>query len=249
MADNKYHNISQGAIMNYRIWIMLTAIVMSGCATQGIGIGQYTDAQTSKVKNEMIISRPQSQVWDVLVKQLPKSSHVINNIDKVSRTIKVSFSSKSPAEYIDCGRSHRTYTRGDRTYVYDYDTAGSVQYKVAPSRQPDPSSVYYANINREAFLEGRSSISVMPDGKNQNSTVVTVNTRYIWTIRVKGVAIQEQANGSIISRQSLPEETTTISFNTNQTGQHTNNDGSVITCVSKGKLEAEIFNIGANQAH
>jgi len=93
---------------------LVIGVAASGCATQGKSTTTYLKPTISEVKNEIDVTKSYAQVWDVLVKQLSKSFYVINNIDKESRIINVSFSTNSPAEYIDCGRTLRTYTQGKK---------------------------------------------------------------------------------------------------------------------------------------
>lgn len=232
-------------MMNYKVCVIaVTAILFSGCATQGISNFKYTDNAPMQVNNEIVVSKPQSQAWDILVKELSKSFYVINNIDKESRIINVSFSSNSPAEYVDCGKSHRTYTQGDKTEVYDYDVAGTAEFKVATTHQEHPAFANYIIFRREPILEGRSNIYAAPDEKDKSKTIITVNTRYIWTVKVKGEVFAQDVRGNVFSRGRLPEETTTVMFNTNKPGQH--KDGGLnlkMTCFSKGKLEREILDM------
>lgn len=228
--------------MNYKSYAVIgAALLITGCATQGISRFDKTDNAPMQVNNEVVVPRPQSQVWDILVKELSKSFYVINNIDKESRIINVSFSSTSPAEYVDCGKSHRTYTQGDKTEVYDYDVAGSAEFKIATARQEHPSFANYIIVRREPILEGRSNIYIAPDEKDNTKTIVTVNTRYIWSVRVKAEAFAQHVSGNILSRGRLPEENTTVTFSTNKPGQQDIGDGSKITCFSKGKLERDIL--------
>jgi|SRR5271157_1792766 len=235
--------------MYHRVWVILLAIGISGCATQGVSIHQYNEPQQLKVENEVVIAKGQSDSWDTLVKQLSKSFYVINNIDKASRIINVSFSSNSPGDYIDCGKAHRTYAQGEKNEVYDYDTANPSRYRAATPRRPNRNFAYYINVNRETGLEGRSNIYVAPEEKNPNNTVVTVNTRYIWSVKARGVVVVENSGGTIINSQILPEQTYTVTFNTGQSGYYTENTGERVTCVSKGTLERQILNMvtsGAN---
>lgn len=236
--------------MNYRIFGFITTIfLISGCAVQGVSTLKYTDNLPSQVqvKNESIVSKSYSQVWDALVKELSKSFYVINNIDKESRIINLSFSSSSPVDYVDCGKSHRTYKEGEKTETYEYEVAASSQYKVATEQQPDPNFSYYYIIRREVSLEGRSNIYIAPDDKNTNNTNVTVNTRYILTIKSRGEAFAKHWNGNIQFLRSFPENTSNITFNTNQIGQIEFGGGEIIkiSCFSKGRLEKEILDMTA----
>ena len=112
--------------------------------------------------------------------------YVINNIERESRIINVSFNTNSPSDYVDCGRTRRTYTQGEKTETFDYAVADSSTYKMAGTKQPHPATFSYANVRRTPKLEGRSNIYVAPDASNPSSTVVSVNTRYIVTIKVYG---------------------------------------------------------------
>ena len=229
--------------MKYKVWVILTAIFISGCATQGVSTRKYIEDVPTQVKNEIIVPRPYTEVWDVMVKELSKSFFVINNIDKESRIINVSFSTNSPAEYVDCGKAHRTYTQGDKREIYDYDIAGSSEYKIA-TRQFDSCCSYYAVIYREAFLEGRSNIYIAPKEKDNNSTIVTVNTRYILTIKVTGQNFAERWKGGVFPLQiTIPQKTSTWTCNTNQPERHDTGGGESVTCFSKGKLENEILSM------
>lgn len=227
--------------MNHKIWIMVFAVFLSGCATQGVSTREYRGCSQQKINNELNVPRPQSEVWDTIVKELSKSFYVINNIDKESRIINVSFSSNAPSGYVDCGKSHRTYTQRDKTETYDYDTAGSSYFKVATLRQEHPAFANYVVIRRETSLEGRSNIYVAPSEQDKNSTVITVNTRYIMNFKIKSDTFAQHANGKVFSRGHLPDETFTVMFNTNQLGELKANNAETISCCSKGTLEAEIL--------
>lgn len=227
--------------MRKLFFIAVALFLTTGCATQGINRFNYTDNAPMQVSNEKGVPLPASQVWDILVKELSKSFYIINNIDKESRIINVSFSSTSPAEYIDCGKTHRTYIQGDKIEVYDYDVAGPSEFKIATAQQEHPSFSNYIIVRREPILEGRSNIYIAPDEKDNTNTIVSVNIRYIWTVKLKGEAFAQHVRGNVFSRGRLPEENVTITFNTNKHGQYTASNGEKITCFSKGTLEREIL--------
>ena len=231
--------------MNRKIIVLITAMLALGCATQGISRYLYYENTPVQVKNEIVVAKPYTQIWDIMVKEIAKSFFVINNIDKESRIINVSFSTNSPSAYVDCGKSHRTYTQGDKTEVYDYDTAGPAIYKVATGRQENKLLSYYAVVRREALLEGRSNIYIAPIEKDSNNTIVTVNTRFILTIKEKGGTFAENVNGGVFSTGLLPEQTTTLTCDTNHPEQHNiyEVEKITVTCFSKGKMENEILSM------
>lgn len=225
--------------MKWKLFTMAGILLISGCATQGVSKIDYKAPPTTKVNNEIIVNKPYSQVWDKLVKELSKSFYVINNIDKESRVINLSFSANKPSQYADCGSTHRTYVQGDKIEVYDFETADSSEFKVATPKQPNKNYSYYVKINRNAMLEGRANINIAPAEKDSNSTVITVNTRYIWTLKVNGQVFAEQFLGKANPEARLPEETRTIIFTTNSPGKGSGKD--LTTCCSKGKVEGDIL--------
>lgn len=234
--------------MNYKVWLILISMValISGCATQGVNTNQHAEDAITKINNEIVVPKSTSEAWDILVKELSKSFYVINNIDKESRIINISFSTDFPSDYIDCGHTTRTYTRGDKTETYSYDTAASATFKAATPEQPNLNFSYYGLIRRQTSLEGRSNIYVAPDDKDKNSTIVTVNTRYIWTLKFQLRICAENIYGQIVTCDRRPDETDTIMFNTNQTGK-SNFVSDTATCFSKGKLEREILDMARGE--
>jgi hypothetical protein len=232
--------------MWYRTGIALAVVtILPSCATQGINSFSYNTNEVKSVTNEIIVQKPQPQVWDALVKELSKSFYVINNIDKESRFINVSFSAESPVDYVDCGTTRRTYTQGDNTEVYNYEVAGASSYKIAGRQQPHPSWISYGLIRRETSLEGRSNMYIAPSDKDESETVVTVNTRYIWDVKVKGEEYAEHVAGNVVSHGSIPGSTTKITFNTNKPGYYNKGQEGQITCFSTGRFEQDILDMVA----
>ena len=192
------------------IFAIFIVFAVGGCATQGVNSFNYTPSKEYPADNEKTIARPQSVVWDELVRELSKSFYVINNIERESRIINVSFTSNSPSDYVDCGRTRRTYTQGDKTETFDYAVAERTTFKFAGNTQPHPSMFSYAVVTRTPTLDGRSNIYVAPDPKNSGNTVVSINTRYIVTTRIRGDAFVQHVNGNIMSRSPVQEETSFI---------------------------------------
>jgi hypothetical protein len=106
-------------------------------------------------------------VWDRLVAQLSRGFYVINNIDKVSRLINVSFYSDSPDEYIDCGTTTRTYTRGSESHTYSYPLAESSSFKTGEKRS---NGIITFDWNRTTKLEGTLSLNTNQPNTTQLGT-------------------------------------------------------------------------------
>jgi len=229
--------------MKHLLLIFPAMIVLTGCATQGVSSSSYTKNTPLQIKNETQIAEPYSLVWDKLIKELSKSYYVINNIDKESRIINLSFSSTSPTEYVDCGVSHRTYKQGEKTENYNYDTAGHTMFKIATPRQEHPTISNYVLVKREPSLEGRTNVYLAPVEGDKTKTVITVNTRYILSINVKSQIYAEHISGNLFERGQMQNTNQIISFNTNKSTDTDVGGGQIVTCFAKGKLENEILRI------
>ncbi len=225
----------------YKLFLgAIGASILSGCATQGTSTADYNPGTASKVTNEKAVNRPQNVVWDELVRELSKSFFVINNIERESRIINVSFNSNSPEQYVDCGRTQRTYTEGDKRESYNYAVAERSTYKVAGQKQPNPSFKNYAVITRETSLDGRANIYVAPDPSNPARTIVSVNTRYILSVKTRGDGFIENSYGQVVNRSPVPEQAQSIIFNTNQPGSLAAGQATIV-CAGLGKLEADVL--------
>jgi hypothetical protein len=226
----------------------ILAIGLAGCATQGTNSVNYTKHEPKTISNEIIVNQPYSQVWDKLVRELSKSFYVINNIDKESRIINLSFSTQKPTDYVDCGQTQRTFKQGDKTENFDYNVADSSEYKFATPKQEAPAFSNFVIIRRNVSLEGRSNIYLAPLENDNAQTTVAVNTRYMLTLDTTGEEYAQHVNGNIFRRGSIPHANpTVIAFNTNNPTEHdfgVDNDGKVIvTCFSNGKLEQDVLQI------
>jgi len=114
------------------VFCAISATILTGCATKGISTADRTNPQTPKFVAEKFVNKSPANVWDKLVKNMATSFFVINNIDKESRIINLSFSSDKPQDCIDCGRTRRTYFDGKITETYEYGTVDSIAtYKIA----------------------------------------------------------------------------------------------------------------------
>jgi hypothetical protein len=205
--------------------VVLLVIVIAGCRT---GKLDYTNpTATSSQANSKTIERPRDVVWNSSIPKLGKQFFVINNLDKSSGLINISYSG-NPESFIDCGRitSYVKSAGGERTH----DFAGSSptqSYEVVNSK-----GFYY--VERNMSLEGR--MNLIFEEIDQNSTKVTANTRYIVT---------RQVISRYVKGKPYPPETKThtISFNSGEGASFPVPlfDGRVTHCVSTGKLELDIL--------
>lgn len=206
-----------------RIAASLTVIALvSGCA----GRLDYVrpTAPTSPSTNYKIIDKPREAVWNASVPELGKQFFVINNLDKSSGFINISYGG-DPEKYIDCGRviSYVKNARGERTY--DFAGAKAQQsYEVM-----NGNGLFF--IERRMSLEGRVNLVFEELGANQ--TKVTVNTRYV-------VQRQQTTHNTV---NNFPQSASdSISFNSGGSSSFAAHaDGRATECVATGSLELEVL--------
>jgi len=223
--------------------ITLYAVMITGCATPGTSTINYAPPQNfTTIQNEIIVSKPFEAVWDSFVRELAKSFYVIK-LDKQSRVINLSFSTNTPEEYVDCGIITRTYSRGNHRRTYKYQVASASAYIVAGSTGVNKELPQTAVFSRLLSLEGGVNIFVAPEDRN---TRVSVNIRYFLTSTVKGTYTTENRYRRRIQSGTIPAQTFTSIFNTNQpviVTMGTRQQPLEGTCQSLGRLEKDILQL------
>ena len=190
-------------------------LLSAGCATSS---DNYTPPIDPHIENTKFVNRPFDQVWDSLVKELSSDFFVINNIDKSSRLLNISFTSQTPSEFVDCGTTNRTFTNVRGTQNYAYRTADSSVYTTTNNQG------MAFNTRRVSRLEGRTNIYVAPDGPGTN---VTVNTKYIISLTISAASLDGQ-----------PAGTWNYVFDPSTKQRFSNGD---VTCYSTGAIETRIL--------
>ena len=195
--------------------IVAMSLAIAGCATSTTNYAPPTEA---KVINTKFVNKPFDAVWDGLVKELSSDFFVINNIDKNSRLINISFTSQRPSEFVDCGTTSRTLknARGDQSY--SYKTADGANFTTTN----DQGSAF--NVRRTSRLEGRTNIYVAPESTGTN---ITVNTKYLVSVAMLVTAIDGRPAGS-------------ENFIFDPSTKQTFSNGS-ITCAAVGAIEERIL--------
>lgn len=197
-----------------------TVLLLAGCAGQ---VRYEPPTGPAVSSNFKVIEKPRDQVWAAAVPELGRRFFTINNLDKASGLVNVSYSG-NPESFVDCGRVHSYVknARGERTY----DFPGSrerQQYEIM-----DMSRGLLLMIDRQMTLEGRVNLVFEELGPTQ--TRVTANTRYVIT-RAQQVRTPD---GRYDSRSD------TASFNTGGFASLGSPDTS-ITCKATGALEGQLL--------
>ena len=192
------------------------ALLISGCAGK---VDYQAPVQPASLENSKTVGKSKEQVWTALIPKLSEKFFVINNLDKSSGFINISYAG-SPSTYVDCGyiSSYVKNARGERTYYFAASSANETYEALTDG--------LLLFVNRKTSLEGRMNIVIIDEGADKAK--VSVNTRYILTIE----ALISNVQG-LSSRQS-----NTIAFNTGTQGK-----GQTISCFSTGSLEREVLSL------
>jgi hypothetical protein len=202
--------------------VLLIALTVAGCAGKVDYLRPTTQVQRSA--NVKTIDKHRDAVWNASVPELGKQFFVINNLDKASGFINVSYTG-DPERYIDCGRiiSFVKNARGERTY--DFPGARAQESYEIMNNQ----GLFF--IDRQMSLDGR--VNLVFEELSPTQTRVTANTRYVVK---REQTVRAAANNIAQSR------TESISFNSGSGASFpSNDDGRGAECISNGVLEKEIL--------
>jgi hypothetical protein len=200
--------------------VLATAFSPSGCASGNVNYAppSFGAAPASNVK---IIDAPRDSVWKASVPELSKQFFVINNVDKSSGLINISYSG-DPEKYVNCGNivSNVKNLRGARTYSFPGSRAHQ-QYEIMTG-----SNLY--GVDRQVSLEGR--MNLVFEDVAPNKTKVTANTRYVLSRRIITTRVGTDRSENYSDNAS---------FNTGGSGTFPATSAGSTTCVPTGALETE----------
>jgi hypothetical protein len=130
-----------------------------------------------KIRTSIIVNAPKNVVWKKLITGIGAKFFMINNMDRESGFINISYSG-NPQDFVEGGRSHYEVEnlRGKREYDFPSNQE-SAQYEVFIDGN-------LCGIKRELKLEGKANIIVTEI--DSVSTQVSVNVRYILSRTVSG---------------------------------------------------------------
>jgi hypothetical protein len=160
-----YRNSNKNMKTNNKLLIFIS-LICAGCA----GKIEYVKPTTSqRPSNSITVIASRDKVWDSAIPKLSKQFFVINNLEKASGLISLSYSG-NPESYVDCGKiiSYVKNLRGERTYDFPASKAEQ-QYEIMTSE--------LFRAYRKMSLEGR--INLIFEEAGANETRITANIKYI----------------------------------------------------------------------
>ncbi|WP_175682668.1 hypothetical protein [Burkholderia cenocepacia] len=198
------------------------ALLLAGCASSNLS---YTAPGAHPTETTKTIAKSRDAVWAAAVPALGKDFFVINNMDKASGLINVSYSG-DPHDFVDCGHVTGFFenARGRQNYSFD----GSIK-DTAYTQYKNPLLI---NVRRQMNLDGR--VNIIFESVSANETRVTVNARYVVQRHLAARASNGASDGV----------NDNVAFSSGGRGAFGDIGGSVHTeCVPTGKLERDILSL------
>ena len=139
------------------VLILITTLFIAGCATMSASYTPPLGSHVNTANYTRVINKPFDDVWKALIQHSASTFFSIDNFEKDSGLITLSFGSSTPSEYVDGGQ----WTASNFTGKY----------------------VDYLETIGQTSLDGKMNIIVMPI--NEKQTQVTVRARYIYSLKVR----------------------------------------------------------------
>lgn len=202
---------------------LIGASLLLGCAAVTGGLRYAPPEPRVDQQNSRTFDAETDAVWRALIAHVGDTFFVIDNMEKDSYFLNLSFSAKDPTEHIDCGHvtSNVANARGPRTYSFPAASA-SQEYEAT-----NGGHLYF--ISRQITLSGK--VNVLLTSVSPSQTQMKVTTRYV----VRKTAVQRTPM-DIDPPQNLDA---TVSFSTGETGDETT--GLKMRCVATLALERVIL--------
>jgi hypothetical protein len=215
MNRNKLETTRKGTPKKKRLsgfFFCETLLVLSitGCVSQNV----YPPTVPLAVANSVTVDEAKSDLWKRLVPSLGQHFFVVNNMDRESGFINVSYSG-DPIKYVDCGHLK----------VNDKEFPGAQAY----TQYNLFLVVENFKVLRRMTLEGRANIVL--EELEPKKTKVSAHTRYVITRSVTATNSRGQSRA----------ESSTVAFNTGTDG--TFEGEYAVTCRATGLFEADILKL------
>lgn len=212
--------------------------MLGGCAAPR-AVEEFTrlPAVEYKINKTKSIDLGFDNAWDKAVQSLSSTFYTINNIEKNSRIINVSFRLNEPTKYIDCGISNRVITYKKEPREFEYETAGNANYSYLWNT--DRGFHIWTNAKRNSSLSGVANIYFNPINKTKTS--ITVNINYLLKTKLSGNNYSYRNSGEYLFDSNFSDVIET-EITTNTPSEFGGNNPDV-TCKSMQVLEEQLITI------
>ena len=205
---------------------LLLSVPVAGCsATSSV---QHSPAQLTPIDTTRLVEGSEGAVRRRLVSRLPGAGLTAVEIDEDLNIVRVSLTTDQPGDYVDCGRTQRTFEGGwGGVETFDYEPATSASYKLSNFEG------VALEATREVVLDATATVRMRPSAA---MTEVSVDVSYDLRTR-----ITYSTPGGFGSATGDPETVTQdINFQTARPGI---GNQEVAYCTSNGRLEARLLEL------
>lgn len=211
-------------------FIFLLLIFFSGCA------GHYTytpPASSSPGNYSIVLNEPKDTIWTKMVPKLGKKFFTINNLDKNSGLVNITYRG-DPEAYVDCGSTESVVknVRGKRTYNFPVSRENQ-EFEAKTGMK-------LFLVTRQMVLESKMNLIFEEMGKNK--TKITANANYVLTNTQTNRQISAFMDTNEAGTMDYEPEKVTESINFNSTGsavfKNTIANGK---CQPTGKFESDVL--------
>ena len=225
----------------------MISLLLAGCVVACGGddrtiesTARYELPAEHRIIVETVVDLPFDQAWDDLIRRLSESSFRVSTLEKASRFVAVELlrssdlaaSANRPARYVDCGRTARTFSDGEKSEQFDYAVVQSSHHRES---NPLDGGYRVSEVDRRVELEARTTLYLQPEGVRR--TRITLKTRYEVKIQVSGIArrVPVDSDEAPGPDEAFGPRVESIRFTTFQPGQDQRRGG--LTCRATGELE------------
>ncbi len=204
--------------------IMIFVALVSACADK---LSYNPPSNTTPQTTERVVSISYDAAWDRIISNAGRKFFVINNIDKPSGFINISYSG-DPRQFVDCGAFETRSSSGE------LKSSSPLARKSSTSRvnllgDGDYFGDKLTFIN-EVTVDGRANVIVKK--LTPTSTSVAVAVKYVIQRRVK----------SFNNNKNITQDNTyTTDFVSGGTGYFSDNGN--ISCIGTGEFEAKLLSL------
>ena len=205
---------------------------------------RYEPPLEHRIVVETVVDLPFDRAWDELIRRLSENSIHVSTLEKASRFVQVEMARSSdlatranrPEQFVDCGRTVRTFSQAGETERFEYAVAESSVHRESDL---DGEGFRVSDVERRVALEARTTLYLQPEGDRR--TRITVKTRYEVQIEVSGQATGVSRDPEVPDAASVSfgPRIESIRFTTFQPGQDQRRGG--VICRATGVLEHSLI--------
>lgn len=142
----------------------LVMMALSSCITSSYSY--KSTVPIPRIESTIVVKAPKDTVWSRIVRGVASTFFVINNMDRQSGFLNVSYSG-DPEDYVEGGEVTVEFDNGDRDYTFP----GSRAY------------VHYSFFTRRVKMDGRMNIQINEIDSEQ--VLISINVRYILNMTIE----------------------------------------------------------------